>query len=243
METWIQSVVDSGMPMTFGVLGALIAYAIGARVGLRGSFRVALGIAAFAGLFVVTGGSTPRLRNQSRAENATGDEEAVPPLWKYAGVASDETGSDIAGFFEDALHDLRGDSVVCANFLYGVLHSRVPPELSLLLDIRFRKLAARVIDEGQRSPQPRMDTVSAVALGKLMAARLRQSHGERRAREILIVMSNPANGLAKPRAVCDAATAVYSAIADMPPSQGGKLMRHMIDKHAVAPARAPHFRP
>ena len=242
MTTWIQSIVDSGMPMTFGVLGALIAYAIGARVGLRGSFRIALAIAAFAGLFVATGGSTPRLRNQSRTEKAT-EEDAVPPLWKYAGVASDRTGSDIAGFFEDALRDLRGDSVVCANFLYGVLHSRVPPELSLLLDIRFRKLAARVIDEGQRSPQPRMDTVSAVALGKLMAARLRESHGERRARDILTVMSNPANGLAKPRAVCDAATAVYSAIADMPPSQGGKLKRHKIDTHAVAPARAPHCRP
>lgn len=243
MTTWIQSIVDSGMPMTFGVLGALIAYAIGARVGLRGSFRVALGIAAFAGLFVLAGGSTPRLRSQSRPENATADESAVPPLWKYAGVASDRTGSDIAGFFEDALRDLRGDSVVCANFLYGVLHSRVPPELSLLLDIRFRKLAARVIEEGQRSPQLRVDSLSAVALGKSMAARLRESHGERRAREILTVMSNPANGLAKPRAVCDAATAVYSAIADMPPSQGGKLMRHMLDRHAIAPGGAAHFRP
>jgi hypothetical protein len=70
-----------------------------------------------------------------------------------------------------------------------------------------------------------------------MVTRLRASHGERRAREILAVMSDPANGLSKPREVCEAATAVYSTIADMPPAQGGTLMLYMLARQAVAPAR------
>ena len=99
-------------------------------------------------------------------------------------------------------------------------------------------MTARVVDEGQRSAQPRVDSLSAVALRGLMVTRLREAHGERRAREILTVMSDPANGLSKPRAVCDAATAMYAAIADLPVSKGGRLMRHLIDWQAVAPGRA-----
>jgi len=123
------------------------------------------------------------------------------------------------------------------NFLYGVLHSRVPPQLSWRLERRFKKLTARVAEEGQRSAKLRVDSVSAVELGRLMVTRLRASHGEARAREILTVMSNPANGLARPHDVCEAATAVYSTIASMPPSEGGPLMLYMLARQAVAPGR------
>jgi hypothetical protein len=43
-------------------------------------------------------------------------------------------------------------------------------------------------------------------------------------------MSDPANGMSKPRQVCSAAIAVYSTIADMPRTRGGKLMRYMLDR-------------
>src|SRR5688500_5666292 len=238
METWIGSIVHSGLPGALGVLGALIAYAVASRLGLHNGFRLVLAVAGFAGLFVASGGFLPRPQGESQLEDAAAEENTAPPLWKYAGAATDATGSALAGFFEDALVELRGDPVVCVNFLYGVLHSRVPPQLSWRLERRFKKLTARVAEEGQRSAKLRVDSVSAVELGRLMVTRLRASHGEGRAREILRVMSDPANGLSKPRDVCDAAIAVYSAIADMPPSEGGKLMRYLLDRQAVAPARA-----
>lgn len=254
MQTWIDAIVHggNGMAMAFGVLGALIAYAITSRLGLHNGFRLVLAVTTFAVLLVL-GGSAPGQRTAVRFRNTRigemfsrrepRDVPSSPPLWKYGGVASDTTGAAIASFLEDALRELRGDSVVCVNFLYSVLHSRVPLQLSIGLDIRFRKLTARVVEEGQRSPRPRVDSRSAVTLGRMMVTRLRESHGQRRAREILTVMSDPANGLSKPGAVCNAATAVYSTIADMPPSDGGKLMRHMLERQAVAPTRAPHLRP
>jgi hypothetical protein len=162
-------------------------------------------------------------------------EQITPPLRKYAAVAADTTGAALANFFEDALRELRKDPVACVSFLYGVLDSRMPPELSSDLERRFHELAARVAEEGRRSPQPRVDSTTAVAVGRLMFSRLRQAHGERRARELLTLMSNPANGRSKPRETCAAATAVYSTMADMPPSKGGKMMRYMLDKQPVAP--------
>jgi uncharacterized membrane protein YeaQ/YmgE (transglycosylase-associated protein family) len=163
-------------------------------------------------------------------------ENTTPPLWKYAGVAADTTGAALASFFEDALRELQGNPVACVDFLNGVLLSRLPSELSTGLETRFHELAARVAEEGRRSPQPRVDSLSALPLGKMMASRLRQAHGERRRREILALMSDPTNGRSKPREVCAAATAVYGAMADMPRSKGGKLMRYMLDR-PVAPAQ------
>jgi hypothetical protein len=239
MQTFIESIVQtaSAMPLAFAVLGALLAYAIAARLGLRQGFRLAVAFAGFGALFIACDGYAPRLTSDSTPTDETG-EPAPPPLWKYAGVATDTTGAALATFFEDALRELHAEPVRCVNFLYGVLHSRVPPQLSRRLEKRFEKLTARVVDEGQRSAQPRVDSLSAVALRGLMVTRLREAHGERRAQEILTVMSDPANGLSKPRAVCDAATAMYAAIADLPVSKGGKLMRHLLDRQAVAPGRA-----
>ena len=133
--------------------------------------------------------------------------------------------------------------MVCVNFLYSVLHSRVPPQLSWRLERRFKKLATRVAEQGQRSARPPVDSSRALGLSRMMVARLRASHGEDRAREILAVMFDPANGLSKPREVCEASTAVYSTIADMPLAQAGTLMLHMLARQVVAPARAPHFQP
>ena len=243
MQTWIESIVHSGLPGAFGVLGALVAYAIAARLGLHNGFRFVLAVAGSAALFVVGGGATSRLQSESRPNDTTLEENAVPPLWKYAGFATDTTGAELARFFEDALGELRGDPVVCVNFLYSVLHSRIPPQLSWRLERRFRKLTKRVVEEGQRSADSPGDSSSAAALSRMMVTQLRASHGEARAREILAVMADPANGLAKPREVCDAATAMYAAIADMPASKGGKLMRHLVDRQAVAPGRAAHLRP
>lgn len=294
MQTWIDSIAQSanGMPMAFGVLGALIAYAVTSRLGLHNGARLILAVVGFAGLFVL-GGSRPGRRTRAEVRNAIIEEAmfsrpefrdieqkdsgfrsrvrafldslpdsasledvrgtvvewtaenapAPPPLWKYGGVATDSTGAALASFFEAALRELRGDSVVCVNFLYGVLHSRVPPQLSSGLETRFEELTARAAEEGRQSPQPRVDSLAAVTLGRMMVTRLRESHGQRRTREILTVMSDPRNGLTRPSAVCDAATAVYATIAGMPPSKGGKLMRHMLDRQAVAPARASHLRP
>jgi hypothetical protein len=246
MDIWIDSIVRSahGLPMALGVLGALIAYAVAARLGLRNGFRLVLAVAGFAALFVVGdyAGFPARVGAflDSLSDGASDEEvreNAAPPLWKYGGVATDSTGAALAGFFEDALRELRGEPVVCVSFLYSVLHSRVPPQLSRRLETRFQKLTARVVEEGRRSPNSRVDSLSAVRVGRVMVTRLRESHGERRAREILTVMADPANGLSKPREVCEAATAVYSTMADMPPSKGGTLMRYMLDRQAVAPAR------
>lgn len=228
--------------MAAGVLGALIAYAVAARLGLQNGFRLGLSVVSFAVLFVVGGGFLPRPRAlldglTNGASDTDEQENTPPPLWKYGGLATDATGADLASFFADALRELHEDPVVCVNFLYSVVHSRIPTQLSIGLEIRFQQLTTRVAREGGRSAQPRPDSVSAVALNEMMVRRLRASHGERRAREILTIMSNPANGLSKPREVCDAATAVYSTIADMPPSKGGALMRYMLDRQAVAPAR------
>jgi hypothetical protein len=241
MQTWIESIVHGGLPGALGVLGALIAFAVAARFELRTGFRLVLAVAGFAALFVVTGGSIPRLQSKPQPRNTTVEENTAPPLWKYAGFATDSTGAALASFFEDALQELREDPVVCVNFLYSVLHSRVPPQLSWRLGRRFKKLTARVVEEGERAARPRVESSSAVASGRMMVTRLRASHGEDRAREILTVMSDPANGLSKPREVCEAAAAVYSTIANMPPSKGGPLMLHMLDRQAVAPARAPHL--
>src|SRR5688500_15679535 len=235
METWIGSIVHSGLPGAFGVLGALIAYAVASHLGLHNGFRLVLAVAGFAGLFVVSGGFVPRPQGESQLGDSAAEESTAPPLWKYAGAATDATGTALAGFFEDALVELRSDPVVRVNFLYGVLHSRVPPQLSWRLERRFRKLTARVAEEGQRPAEVRVDSVSAVALGRVMVTRLRLSHGEGRAREILRVMSDPANGLSRPREVCEAATAVYSTIASMPLSEGGPLMLSMLARQSVAP--------
>jgi hypothetical protein len=244
METWIESFVRSanGLPMAAGVLGALIAYAVAARLGLHNGFRLGLSVISFAALFVVGGGFLPRPRAllDGLAEGSSEADErknTPPPLWKYAGFATDATGTDLASFFEDALRELQGDPVACVNFLYSVVHSRIPTQLSIGLEIRFQQLTARVAREGGRSAQRRPDSLSAVALNEMMVRQLRASHGERRARQVLTIMSDPANGLSKPREVCEAATAVYSAIADMPPSKGGALMRYMLDKQTIAPAR------
>ncbi|HJR66138.1 MAG TPA: hypothetical protein VJ802_06890 [Gemmatimonadaceae bacterium] len=241
MQTWIESIVHSGLPGAFGVLGALVAYAIAARLGLHNGFRFVLAVGGFAALFVVGGGATSRLHSESRPDDTTVADKAVPPLWKYAGFATDTAGAELARFFEDALRELRGDPVVCVNFLYSVVHSRIPPQLSWRLERRFKKLRKRVVEEGQRAADSPGDSSSAVALSKMMVTRLRASHGESRAREILTVMADPANGLAKPREVCDAATAMYAAIADMPPPHGGKLMRHLVDRQAVAPGLWRHI--
>ena len=241
MQTWVESIIHSGVPGAIGVVGALIAYAVAARLELRRGFRLVLAVAGFVALFLVAGGSTPRLQGESRPQNTTAEENTVPPLWKYAGVATDTTGAALASFFEDALRELRGEPVVCVNFLYSVLHSRVPPQLSWRLKRRFQKLTVRVVEEGERSARPRVDSSSAVALGRMMVTRLRASHGEGRAREILTVMSEPANGLLKPREVCEAATAVYSTIADMPLSKGGTLMLYLLARQTVAPARGAVF--
>ncbi len=239
MPNFLESIVQtaSAMPLAFAVLGALIAYAVAARLALREGFRVALAAAGFAALFMACVGDVPRLTSDSRTADEEG-EAAPPPLWKYAGAATDTTGAALATFFEDALRELQGEPVRCVSFLYSVVHSRVPSQLSRRLEKRFEKLTARVIEEGQRSATPRVDSASAVALRGLMVTRLRESHGERRAREILTVMSDPANGLSRPREVCVAATAMYAAMADLPPSTGGRLMRHLLDRQAVAPGKA-----
>ena len=244
METWIESIVRSanGIPMAAGVLGALVAYALAARLGLHNGVRLGLSVVSFAALFVVGGGFLPRPRAilddlSNDASDADERKNTPPPLWKYAGFATNATGTDLASFFEDALRELHKDPVVCVNFLYSVVHSRIPTQLSIGLEIRFQQLTARVAREGGRAAEPRPDSLSAVALNEMMVRQLRESHGERRAREILTIMSDPANGLSKPREVCEAATAVYSTIADMPPSKGGALMRYMLDRQAVAPAR------
>ncbi len=239
MQTFVESIIQaaSAMPLAFAVLGALIAYAVAARLALREGFRLALAAAGFAALFIACVGDVPRLTSESTTADEK-SEMAPPPLWKYAGVATDTTGAALATFFVDALRELEREPVRCVNFLYGVLHSRVPPQLSRRLEKRFEKLTARVVEEGQRSAAPRVDSLSAVALRGMMATRLRESHGERRANAILTVMSDPANGLSRPREVCEAATAMYAAIADLPASRGGRLMRHLLDRQAVAPGKA-----
>ena len=121
------------------------------------------------------------------------------------------------------------------NFLYA-FSPAVPPQLSSASRIA-REIDGRVVEEGNEA-RPAGGQPQPVALRGLMVTRLRDSHGEPRAREILTVMSNPANGLSKPRAVCDAATAMYAAIADLPASEGGRLMRHLIGRQAVAPGEA-----
>src|SRR5688572_28207840 len=100
MQTWIESIIHSGLPGALGVLGALIAYAVAARLGLHNGFRFLLAIAGFAGLFLVGGGSAPRPQRESQPNDTTDEENTVPPLWKYAGGATDITGAALASFFE-----------------------------------------------------------------------------------------------------------------------------------------------
>lgn len=151
----------------------------------------------------------------------------TPPLRQFAGVASDTTAHELAVFFADALRDLRGDSVACITFLFGILDSNLPPELSTELEARYYKLAARAAKEGRETPQLPIDSAAAIPLGKEMKSGLRRAHGAR-ADGILKLMSNPANALSQPRQTCSAAIAVYSTMADMPRSSGGKLMRYML---------------
>jgi hypothetical protein len=167
---------------------------------------------------------------REKVVNWTRENATTPPLWRYAGVASDTTGAALASFFEDALRELQAEPSACVRFLDGVLFSRLPSELSSGFETRFQELAGRVTEEGRRSPQTRVDSISALPLGRMMTRRLWQSHGERRGREILMLMSDPATARSKPRELCAAATAVYSAIAGMPPPKGGKLMRYMLDR-------------
>lgn len=163
MHNFLDSIVRSAsaMPLAFAVLGALVAYAVAARLELREGFRITLAVAGFAALFVVSAGYTPRLTRAGSPADETA-EPAPPPLWKYAGVATDTTGAALASFFEDALRELQAEPVLCVNFLYSVLHSRVPPQLSRRLEKRFEKLTARVVDEGRRTPTSRVDSLSAV---------------------------------------------------------------------------------
>ena len=93
MQTPIDSIVHSGIPGALGVLGALIAYAVGARLGLHNGFRLILAVAGFAALFVVGGGATSRLQSESRPKSTTAEENTVPPLWKHAAAATDTTGA------------------------------------------------------------------------------------------------------------------------------------------------------
>ena len=151
----------------------------------------------------------------------------TPPLRQFAGVASDTTAHELAGFFVEALFELRRDSVACVSFLFGVMDSNLPPELSTDLEGRYYKLAARIAKEGRETPQIPVDSVAAIPLGKEMAFGLWRKNGAR-AERILDLMSDPANALSKPRQVCSAAIAVYSTIDAMPPSKGGRLMRYML---------------
>ena len=153
----------------------------------------------------------------------------TPPLRQFAGVASDTTAHELAVYFADALRDLRGDSVACVTFLFGVMDSNLPPELSTVLEGRYYKLAARAAKEGRETPQLPVDSVAAIPLGREMKLALRRTHGAR-AEGILKLMSNPANVLSQPRQMCAAAIAVYSTMADMPRSSGGKLMRYMLHR-------------
>lgn len=151
----------------------------------------------------------------------------TPPLRQFAGVASDTTAHELADYFADALRDLRGDSVACVTFLFGVMDSNFPPELSTELEGRYYQLAGRAAKEGRETPLLPVDSVAAIPLGKEMALGLWRTHGAR-AEGILELMSNPANAKSQPRQVCSAAIAVYSTIADMPRSRGGRLMRYML---------------
>jgi len=83
MPNFIESIVQtaSAMPLAFAVLGALIAYAVAARLALREGFRVALAAAGFAALFMACVGDVPRLTSDSRTADEEG-EAAPPPLWK-----------------------------------------------------------------------------------------------------------------------------------------------------------------
>jgi hypothetical protein len=154
---------------------------------------------------------------------------ATPPLRQFAGVASDTTAHALAGFFAEALFDLRSDSVACIRFLLGVMDSNLPPELSAELESRHYQLASRIAKEGRETPQVPVDSVAAISLSKEMALGLRREHG-RRADQILKLMSDPANALSKPRQMCSAAIAVYSVVDAMPRSRGGKLMRYMLHR-------------
>jgi hypothetical protein len=151
----------------------------------------------------------------------------TPPLRRFAGVASDSTAHELAGFFADALLDLRKDSVACVSFLFGVMDANLPPELSTDLEGRHYELAGRIAKEGRDTPQVPVDSIVAIPLGKEMALGLWRRHGKR-AEGMLKLMSDPANALSKPRQVCTAAIAVYSTIDAMPPSKGGRLMRYML---------------
>jgi hypothetical protein len=153
----------------------------------------------------------------------------TPPLRQFAGVASDTTAHEIAVYFADALRDLRGDSVACVTFLFGAMDSNLPPELSTELEGRYYKLAARAAKEGRETPQRPVDSAAAIPLGREMKSGLRRTHGAR-AEGILKVMSDPANVMSRPGQMCSAAIAVYSTMADMPPSSGGRLMRYMLHR-------------
>ena len=153
----------------------------------------------------------------------------TPPLRQFAGVASDTTAHELAAYFAHALYELRGDSVACVTFLFGVMDSNLPPELSTELEGRYYELAARAAKEGRETPQLPVDSVAAIPLGREMKLALRRAHGAR-AEGILKLMSNPANALSQPRQVCSAAIAVYSTMADMPRSSGGRLMRYMLHR-------------
>ena len=153
----------------------------------------------------------------------------TPPLRHFAGVASDTTAHELAGFFADALLDLRRDSVACVSFLFGVMDSNLPPELSTELEGRHYRLAGRIAKEGRETPEVPVDSVAAIPLGKEMALGLWRKHGER-AERMLELMSDPANAMSKPRQVCSAGIAVYSSIEQMPRSRGGRLMRYMLHR-------------
>jgi uncharacterized membrane protein YeaQ/YmgE (transglycosylase-associated protein family) len=172
---------------------------------------------------------------RERVVNWTRDNATTPPLWKYAGVATDSTGAALASLFESALRELEPHPVACVSFLNRALLSRLPSELSSGLETRFNELAVRAAEEGRRSPQPRVDSLTALPLGQMMVRRLRQSHGEQRAREIHTLLSNPTRG--DPREVCAAATQLYTAIAALPSPKDGKLMRFMLDRQPVARGR------
>lgn len=156
-----------------------------------------------------------------------GRQMITPQVMRFLPQASDSAALAFARAFTGIVGTMRADDpVACAQFLFGPAPGTTAhaPQLSLAQQTAISDAFVAILTTATTTPTPPPDSGVGALLLQELFARIQQVHGEAALGDVA-ALADPTRG--DPARVCNATYIVYSTALELPPEQGGPLLRFL----------------
>jgi len=159
---------------------------------------------------------------------AWGQKRLGPYMAKYLPQASDSTAVSFAKVLLDLLRPLaRTDPETCIAYLFGQVEAASPVR-PIVEDLQGRIMdaMAQVLEEGIRSPQPRVDSLVGAALVERLIIQIQSEYGDSTISD-LALLADPGTAREEPARACKATVVLYNTVFTMPEATQGPTLRYL----------------